>query len=319
MNSWKKELGLSFTVLAAVTLTACGNSNEETNNEQTDTGSNQAEAEVDAETEEDTDTETESNGEELTFSQINWSENIAVTNMWKAILEEEGYTVNLNVLEMGFTMEALSSGELDANLEIWLPVQDANYLEQYEDSVDFSEETWFDNAQVGLVVPEYVDEVNSIEDLNEHKEMFEGEIIGLDAGAGTMEVTEDAIQEYDLDFVLQPSSEPAMLGEVDNSVSNEEPIVVPLWSPHWVFSSHDLKFLDDPENIFGGSEKIHHATRQGFADDHPEVDEWLKNWKMDDQEIGELIDYAESAEDPLDGAKEWIDENQDLIDEWINE
>ena len=108
-----------------------------------------------------------------------------------------------------------------------------------------------------------------------------------------------------------------MLAEIEKAVKNEEPIVAPLWSPHWVFSKYDLKFLEDPQNTFGGVEKIHHATRQGFEDDYPEVSKWFKNWKMDDQQIGELIEYVESTEEPIDGAKKWVEENQDLIDEWV--
>lgn len=214
-------------------------------------------------------------------------------------------------------MMALKSGALDASLEVWLPVQDANYLEKFQDTVNFSESTWFDNAKVGLVVPTYLDEVNSVEDLNEHKELFNGEIVGFDPGAGTMEVTEKLIEDYNLEFELQQSSEPAMLSEIKKAVENEKPIVAPLWSPHWVFSKYDLKFLEDPQNTFGGVEKIHHATRHGFEEDYPEVSEWFKNWKMDDQQIGQLIDYVESAKDPLDGAKKWIEENQELVDEWV--
>ncbi|WP_053217351.1 glycine betaine ABC transporter substrate-binding protein [Virgibacillus senegalensis] len=296
MNNWKKELSLLLALLMVVVLTACGSTNGESNSEQAGT---------------------EASGETLTIGQINWAENIAVTNMWKAILEEKGYNVKLNVLDMGTTMKALEDGELDASLEIWLPVQDANYLEKYQDTVDFSEATWYDTAKVGLVVPSYLEEVNSVEDLNEHKELFDGEIVGFDPGAGTMEVTEQLIEDYDLDYELLPSSEPAMLAEIGEAVKAEEPIVAPLWSPHWIFSKYDLKFLEDPQETFGGIEKIHHATRQGFAEDYPEVSEWFKNWKMDDKQIGELIDYTENAEEPLDGAKEWVEENQDLIDEWV--
>ncbi|PYZ92168.1 glycine/betaine ABC transporter [Salipaludibacillus keqinensis] len=294
MKKWKKELSLIFAVLMVAVLTACGGNNEETNGEQAETSD-----------------------KEIEIAQITWAENIAVTNMWKAILEDKGYDVELNLLDMGATMMALNTGEIDVSLEIWLPVQDANYLEEYEDTVHFSESTWFDNAKVGLVVPSYLEEVNSIEDLNEHQELFEGEIIGLDPGAGTMEVTEQLIEDYNLEFELLPSSEPAMLAEIGNKIENEEPIVAPLWSPHGVFAQHDLKFLDDPQNTFGDVEKIHHATRLGFEEDFPEVSEWFDNWKMDDQQIGELIDYVESEEEPLDGAKKWIEENQDLIDEWI--
>jgi len=294
MNKSKKVHSFILALLMTAVLTACGSASGETNSEQTGV----------------------SNGE-LTFGQINWAENIAVTNMWKAILEDKGYSVELSNLNMGATLNALESGNLDASLEIWLPVQDAVYLEKFQDSVTFSESTWFDQAKVGLVVPTYLEDINSVEDLNEHKELFNGEIIGFDPGAGTMEVTEQLIEDYNLEFELVSSSEPAMLSEIGKAVDNEEPIVSPLWSPHSVFSKHDLKFLEDPQNTFGGVEKIHHATRHGFEADYPEVSEWLKNWKMDDQQIGQLIDYVESAEDPLEGAKKWIEENQELVDEWV--
>ncbi|OIJ14909.1 glycine/betaine ABC transporter [Anaerobacillus arseniciselenatis] len=302
MNKWKKELSFIFALLMVAVLTACGSTGEETQGEQAGP---------------ETEVSSEVNSEEITIGQILWAENIAVTNMWKAILEEKGYNVKLNLLDMGVTMSALETGDLDVSLEIWLPVQDANYLERYQDTVYFSEATWFDNAKVGLVVPTYLEEVNSVEDLNEHKELFDGEIIGFDPGAGTMEVTQDLIEDYSLEFELLASSEPAMLGALANAITNEEPIVVPLWSPHWAFSKHDLKFLEDPQKTFGGVEKIHHATRHGFQEEYPKVSEWFNNWKMDDQEIGELIEYVESAEDPFDGAVKWIEENRDLIDEWV--
>ncbi|MFG6116080.1 glycine betaine ABC transporter substrate-binding protein [Halobacillus sp. MO56] len=294
MKSWKKALSLILVLIVGAILTACGSSDEASDKEQA-----------------------EASNEEITIGQINWAENIAVTNMWKVILEEKGYSVKLNNVDMGTTMKALESGDLDASLEVWLPVQDANYLKEYKDTVNFSEATWYDNAKVGLVVPTYVEEVNSVEDLKKHKEKFEGEIVGFDPGAGTMEVTEQLLKDYDLDYELLPSSEPAMIAEIGKAIENKEPIVAPLWSPHWVFSKYDLKFLEDPKKTYGGVEKIHHATRQGFAEDYPKVSEWMKNWKMNDQQIAELIDYVESADQPLDGAKKWVEENQELVDEWV--
>lgn len=254
----------------------------------------------------------------IDMGQINWAENIAVTNMWKVILAEHGYDVEFHVLDIGTTMEALANDELDIGMEIWLPIQDASYLENYQDKVDFSEETWYDNAKVGLVVPDYVD-IDSVDELNDHVDLFEGEIVGFDPGAGTMEVTEDLLDVYDLNYELLPSSEPAMITEIKEAIKNEEPIVSPLWSPHRIFSEVDLKYLDDPEEVYGGVEKIHHATRHGFTEDFPEVDEWFKNWKMDDDDIGSLMSYVAEAEEPIDGATKWVEENEDLVAEWINE
>lgn len=289
----KGFLSLMFLMLFAV-LIACGSEDEDG-----------------ASSEEDTTKGT------ISIGQIDWAENIAVTNMWKYILEDEGYDVELTVIGMGTTMQALESQELDASLEIWLPVQDKNYYEKYNDVINFSEETWFDNAKVGLVVPSYLEDVNSVEDLKENKALFNSEITGFGPGAGTMEVTEELIEVYGLDYELLSSSEPAMIAAIDQAIKNEEAIVAPLWTPHWVFSKYDLKFLDDPENVYGGVEKIHHATRHGFEEDFEDVDQWFKNWKMDDAQIGELINYVENGEEPIDGAGEWVEENRDLINEWL--
>src|SRR5690625_3394926 len=255
--------------------------------------------------------------EEIVFGLINWPENIAVNHVWKVLLEEQGYEVDVKQLEMGTIMEALSTGDLDVGIEVWLPVQDISYYEQYKDTVDFNETPWFENGKVGLVVPEYMDEINSVEDLNANKELIEEEIIGFEPGAGTMEVTETLIEDYNLELELVPSSEAAMLGALKEAVKKEEPIVVPLWQPHGVFSELDLKFLDDPQETYGEVEEIYLAKREDFSEDYPEINEWLSNWSIDDDEtMGELINFVNNSDDPHEGAKEWVEENRDLTDEW---
>src|SRR5690625_3001825 len=227
MNSNKGDLmtvkrftTLIITLMTALTLAACGDS---------------------ANGESDSNGDDSNNDEELVFGLINWHENIAVNQVWKVLLEEEGYEVDVKQLEMGTIMEALSTGDLDVGIEVWLPVQDINYYEQYKDMVDFNETPWFANVKVGIVVTEYMEDINSVEDLNAHKDLFDGEIIGFEPGAGTMEVTEQIIEDYDLDFELVPSSEPAMLGALREAIKEEEPIVVPLWQPHGIFSDLDLR------------------------------------------------------------------------------
>src|SRR5690625_5640784 len=143
--------------------------------------------------------------------------------------------------------------------------------------VDFNEIPWFANGKVGIVVTKYMEYINSVEDLNDHKDLFEGEIIGFEHGAGTMEVTEQLIEDYDLDFELVPSSEAAMLGALREAVKDEEPIAVPLWQPHGIFSDLDLKFLDDPQKKYGEVEESYLAIREGFEDDYQEIEERISN------------------------------------------
>lgn len=296
----KQLLKLSIILILAAFLAACGGSEEEASSD-TEEG-----------------TQAEESDEEIVLGLINWPENIAVNHVWKVLLEEEGYDVDIKPLEMGTIMEALKTGDLDVGIEVWLPVQDISYYEQYKDSVDFNETPWFKNGKVGLAVPDYVDEVDSVEDLNDNKDLFDGEIIGFEPGAGTMEVTETLIEDYDLDYKLVPSSEAAMLGALKTAVSKEEPIVVPLWQPHGIFSEVDLKFLDDPKETYGEVEEIFLAKREGFSDDYPEVNKWISEWSVDDDEtMGELINFVTETEDHEAGAKKWVEENRDITDEWV--
>ena len=237
----------------------------------------------------------------------------------ESIIGRKGYDVELNQLDMGIIMESLNTGDLDVGIEVWLPIQDISYYEEYKETVDFNDTPWFDNAKVGLAVPEYVDEIDSIEDLNEHKDMFDGQITGFEPGAGTMETTDILIDDYDLDYELISSSEGAMMAAIKDANDNEEPIVAPLWQPHGIFSEVDLKFLDDPKNTYGDAEEIYLATREDFAEDYPEVREWLADWSIDDDEVmAELITFVNESEDHYEGAKEWVEENRDLTDEWVN-
>ncbi|WP_227001847.1 glycine betaine ABC transporter substrate-binding protein [Virgibacillus necropolis] len=254
----------------------------------------------------------------ISIGQINWPENIAVTNLWKAILEDEGYDVELELLGMGPQMAALASGELDVAPEIWLPVQDKSYYEKYKDQANFFEDPWYENGKVGLAVPTYMEDVNSIKDLNEYKDKFGGEIIGFESGAGTMLVAQEVIKEYGLDYELVASSTAAMISSIKNAVEEKEPIVAPLWKPHYVFSEVDLKFLEDPKKTFGEVEKIYMATREGFDSDYGKVSKWLKNFKLNDKQLGELmINIKENEDNPIKGAQKWIEENQDLVEKWM--
>lgn len=259
----------------------------------------------------------DADNDEIFIGQISWPENIAVTNMWQAVLEDEGYDVNLELVDMGPQMASLAENDMDIAPEVWLPVQDKNYYEEYKDDVEFFDEPWYDNGVVGLAVPEFMDDINSIEDLNENKDLFDGEITGFEPGAGTMEITEEVMEEYDLDLDLVDSSESAMISAVIDADEQQEPIVAPLWKPHYVFAEADMKFLEDPKKTFGETEEIFMAARDDFKEDNEEVYTWMKNFELDDEELEDLmVEVQENEEDPLEGAEKWVEDNEDVVESW---
>ncbi|MFB4163572.1 glycine betaine ABC transporter substrate-binding protein [Alteribacillus sp. JSM 102045] len=247
----------------------------------------------------------------------NWAENIAASNMWKILLEEKGYDVELTNMEKVAVFAGVAEGDLDMAMEVWVPFTDQHHIDEYGNDFQVQDE-WYEDTELGLVVPEYMEDVNSLEDLNDYKEETGGEIFGIDPGASLMELTEEAIEHYNIDYELQASSEQAMMTELDEAYQNEEPIVVTLWSPHWAFADYDLKYLEDPDTIYGEADDIVFVTREGFEDEYNEVTKMMNKWKFDDQSLGELMSYINEAGDPKEGAQQWIDENRELVDEWVN-
>lgn len=248
---------------------------------------------------------------------VNWSEGIAMTNLAAAILENKlGYDVDMVLADVAPVFTSLASGNTDLFLDTWLPVTHGEYLDKYgKDIVDMGTE--YENAKIGLVVPAYVD-VDNIEQLNDHKDDFGGNIIGIDSGAGIMSATENAIDQYGLDFQLVSGSGPAMTASLKKAIDKEEPIIVTGWTPHWMFARWDLKILEDPKGVYGDAENIHAYSRKGFEEDMPDAAEFIKNFKLSDEVLSDLMaNIEDSDEDPIDTAKKWMDDHEDQVNTWL--
>lgn len=254
---------------------------------------------------------------------IPWDEDVAVTYLWKNILEGEGYTVTLTQLDVAPVYAGLAQGDLDLFFDAWLPVTHEDYWEQYGDQLE-DIKIWYDKGTLELSVPDYVEDVNSIADLKGKADAFGGQIVGIEPGAGLMRKTrEDVMPGYELDgFTLVEGSTPGMLAELERAINANEPIVVTLWHPHWAYAAYEIKDLEDPENLFGGSENLHVLGRDGFESDFPEVAGWLANFEMADEELATLEnlviqDYETGQEEQA--VEEWLSDesNQQLVDGWL--
>jgi glycine betaine/proline transport system substrate-binding protein len=248
---------------------------------------------------------------------VNWAEGIAMTNLVKVLLEDKmGYDVDMTMADPGVVYASIARGFQDAFLDGWLPVTHKSYMEQFRDDItDLGYN--FEGARIGLVVPTYV-EIDSIEEMNEHKDKFDGRIVGIDPGAGIMQATERAIDEYDLDIELVESSGPVMTASIASAVKDGEWIAVTGWQPHWKFAKWDLKFLEDKNGVYGAVENIHTIARRDLIVDMPEVAQFLTHFYMDSQHLGDLMGaIAESDEDAEDVARAWMNDNWDYVKVWL--
>ena len=252
---------------------------------------------------------------------VNWAEGIAYTNLAKAVLEDEmDYEVEITSAGVGPAYTAVANGDQDAFMETWLPVLHKDYYEQYKgDIIDLGKV--YEGTQSGLVVPQYVT-IDKISELNDHADKFDGDITGIDAGAGVMKTTKEVIEKYDLNMDLVSSSGPAMTSALQKAYNDEEWIVVTGWKPHWMFGRFDLKFLEqDPDTKMWEKGDIHIMGRKNLEDEKPELAKFLSNMKLTDSELADLMLQINknNDKDKETVAREWMKNNESVIESWIPE
>jgi len=248
---------------------------------------------------------------------VEWACATASTNVVKAVLQEKlGYEVETTPVSAAAMWQALATGDVDAMTTAWLPVTHGHYLEKVKGDVE-NLGVNCEGAGIGLVVPTYVT-IDSIAELNDHADKFNGEITGIDPGAGIMSKTEEAIKEYGLDKMkLMEASGSIMTAVLADKIKNKEWVVVTGWTPHWKFARWDLKYLEDPKGVYGGTEYIATIVRKGLKEDMPEAYKVLDNFHWTLADIGEVMGWNAEGADPYDSAKRWVNENPDKVAEWL--
>ncbi|AHE98318.1 glycine betaine ABC transporter substrate-binding protein [Thioalkalivibrio paradoxus] len=247
---------------------------------------------------------------------VEWASEVASTNVIRVVLEEAGYDVNMTSVSAAAMWQSTASGDQDAFVAAWLPTTHGHYLEQVADRVEDLGPN-LEGTRIGLVVPAYV-EIDSIEQLNEHADRFDGRIIGIDPGAGIMSTTETAIEEYGLDLSLVEGSDATMTGVLRDAIRNQDWVVVTGWTPHWKEGRWELKYLEDPKGIYGGEETIHTIVRAGLGDDHPEAYAILDRFHWTPTQMAELMVMNEEGGDPYDNARQWVEANPEMLERWLN-
>jgi glycine betaine/proline transport system substrate-binding protein len=164
-----------------------------------------------------------------------------------------------------------------------------------------------------FAVPSYVD-INSIEELNANADTFDGKIIGIEPGSGLMRESADALEEYDLELV--EGSTAGMTAALKAAVDRQEPIVVTLWDPTWMFLKFDMKFLEDPKGVFSPPQSYNLIAQAGFSEEKPEAREILAGVFMPIDQVREVNAAVSDGKTMDEAIQDWIDANGELIERW---
>ncbi|MCR4317058.1 MAG: glycine betaine ABC transporter substrate-binding protein [Planctomycetes bacterium] len=254
---------------------------------------------------------------DVTLAYVEWDSEVASTNVVRFVLQEKmGLKVEILAVSAPAMWQSIAKGEADGMVAAWLPTLHADLLESTKDSVvDLGPN--LKGTLSGLVVPGYVDCV-SIEDLRGRAEEFDGRIIGIEPGAGIMKATERVIANYGLEgFQLISGSSATMTKELETRIRYEKPVVVTGWTPHWMFSRFELKYLIDSKNEYGGEEEIHTIVRKGLEDDMPKVYAFLDKFEWTTDDMSYCMRMIQEGEEPYDAANLWVAKNEDKVRKWL--
>ncbi|WP_027964904.1 glycine betaine ABC transporter substrate-binding protein [Halalkalibacillus halophilus] len=256
--------------------------------------------------------------QDLVLGLTTWTSTVPPTEIVKYILEDMGYNIEVKEANIGAIYVALAEGDIDIYMDSWYP-QQTQYLEQYSDSIEQLSPI-YEDANAGMVVPNYMEDINDVEDLVGNEDMVNNEVIAIEDGDPAMDELQELIDAYDLDLNLVNSSEGAMIAAAKASTDQEEPILLYGWRPHSMFNDMGLKILTNEEHpeYFSGS-SIHPIANDELHEKAPGAYELLEGLTISIPDMEEMIIKIDNGEDAEEVAQEWVEDNQDRIDEITND
>lgn len=249
-----------------------------------------------------------------------WNDMTDIANLYKYVLEENGYTVEIEELSEIATMYvAASEGDVDAFSTSPSTIH-KQYWDEYKDDLEIVG-SYYEDASIYLAVPDYMSDVQSIEDLSGAAGELDGTIVSIEPGAGVVATAKEVtLPAYGLEstYQVQTSSTAAMLASLKEAVDGEEPIVVTAWSPWWANSTFGLRKLEDPEKAYGDPYTLDMVGTKGFAETHPEVASMIKDLVLTEDQFNTLDNavYQEfEAGQEQEAVASWLEENPDILEQ----
>ena len=255
--------------------------------------------------------------------------------------------------EMGYNIEYVSAGALpqhpgiaQGNLHLQTEVWTNNVGDLYPNFVDKGEivvvgDLGLDPKE-GWVYPPYMEEkcpgLPNYMALYECQQAFataatfpNGRVITYPADWGTR--SRDLVAS--LEMPLEPipgGSEGAMMAELKSAYAAQDPILMMIWQPHWIFADLDLNFVEwnpvDGECIEETQQKetacgfqqaaVPKVVRGGFEAKWPAAFKMVSNFKLtNEDENWAIFEVDNNGRDVEDVAKEWLKTNEALWRPWI--
>lgn len=262
--------------------------------------------------------------DKITFGYVNWPGVTVKTMVAKKILDHLGYETDMKMLSVPVVFRGLANKDLDLFLGAWLPTMKSISDKYFQDGSVIALAVNLDETVYTLAVPKYVWDagVKSQADLNKFADKFEHKIIGIEPGNDGNKIVLDMIKNnvYNLkDWKLIEGSAEAMMIAVGSAIKKHEWVCWLGWSPHWMNLTFDIKYLKDPEHMWGTEpEVVKTVARADLKEYSPNVYKLFTQFKVTPDIQNSWIDeYSHQKKKPEEVAEGWIKDNLDVVDQWV--
>ena len=262
------------------------------------------------------------------IAKVGWTGVTIKTEIAEFTLSNLGYKVDNVTMSVPIVYAALSTGDADFFLGNWMPSM-ANIADKYFEKgtvIQYCKN--MPGAKYTLAVPSYCTDMGlkDFSDIADFGEELEWKIYGIEAGNDGNKVIHKMIDNdmFGLGkFELVPSSEMAMLSQVQSYAREKKPIVFLGWAPHSMNERIDMTYLTgSTAETFGandGSATIWTNTRVGLEKDMPNVALYLRNLDFPVSMINQIMKqlHEDNTLSPRDAGLNWVSNHPEKYKEWL--
>lgn len=242
------------------------------------------------------------------------------------VLIQLGHTVEMSEDSHPVMYPLLRDGAIDLFADAWLPHGHEVYWADVKDSV-VEVSALYDEALFFWAIPNYVPEdlVATLHDLAKPEvieKMTTLAVQGTKPSAGLSMRSDRLLVEYGLDklgWSHPPGDIDAVIDNVNSRMAAGDWFVTPLWQPMFLNEVHDLRPIADPLRVFPPPDR---ASLLAHCKAYVRLPERTRDvlariaYTVADVNTMDLY-CAIDGLDPLDAARKWMAERDDLVQGWL--
>jgi glycine betaine/proline transport system substrate-binding protein len=226
-------------------------------------------------------------------------------------------------------------GDIDMITEVSIPNQ-VPMAEEASETMEMASDTYSD-AKQGWFVPAYLvapggaaEGLTSITQLNDFADVFDSTLYDADPGYVTTGYNKKRLEGYGIDYEQVAITEAAQLAQLQRAYDREDPILVFLYHPHWVFAAFDMVQLDEPTPYTDGcltdgdgkcalpDFSIGIALSKDLRSQAPKYADFIENFRISVSDMEEMQKAQHVDEQtPEEIAADWVKDNDTEIQTWL--